>query len=142
MSGQEDLKTIIQSLKPRLRPGSFVFCTIPGGVYGDYSTCAPVASMLEEEGLTLVLTQASAKEANLSYDGVFSCITLGVHSSLLAVGLTAALAGALTQSGITANVIAGYFHDHVFVPENVADLAMTTLESLSKGAREASQRRD
>lgn len=39
-----------------------------------------------------------------------------MHSSLEAVGLTAAVAARLAEPGISANVVAGFFHDHVFVP--------------------------
>ena len=69
----------------------------------------------------------TADSFDLPYDGIFRCITLGVHSSLEAVGLTAAVAGKLAAHGIAANVIAAYFHDHVFVQANLADRAIGLL---------------
>jgi hypothetical protein len=60
-------------------------------------------------------------------------ITLTVQSSLEAVGLTAAFASVLAQGGISANVIAGFHHDHIFLPAADADRAMTLLRGLSNG---------
>ena len=55
------------------------------------------------------------------------CITLTVHSSLEAVGLTAAIATELARFGVSANVVAAYFHDHVFVPSAQAEQALAAL---------------
>jgi hypothetical protein len=77
-----------------------------------------------------VLAKQSADVAGLAYDSVFNCITLMVHSSLDAVGLTAAVSGKLAANGISANVMAAYHHDHVFVPENKAKLALQLLAEL------------
>jgi hypothetical protein len=71
------------------------------------------------------------KVSGLSYEGVFRCITLGIHSSLEAVGLTAAVAGKLATHGIAANVIAAYFHDHIFVQSELADRAIGILSEYS-----------
>ena len=51
-------------------------------------------------------------------------------SSLEAVGLTAAVAGALAAEGISANVVAAFHHDHVFVPAGRAAEAMACLARL------------
>jgi hypothetical protein len=61
-------------------------------------------------------------------------ITLQVNSDLEGVGLTSAVAGALTDQGIPCNVIAALRHDHVFVPEALARRALDTLESLASKA--------
>jgi hypothetical protein len=74
-----------------------------------------------------VIIKKSADRYGLTYEGLFSCISLDVHSSLEAVGLTAAVAGILADHEIPANVIAAYFHDHVFVPSKFADLAFGLL---------------
>lgn len=52
-------------------------------------------------------------------------------SPLEAVGLTAAVSGALAGAGISANVVATFFHDHVFVPKASAELALAVLQNLS-----------
>ena len=130
MAGEEDLDTLLILLELSLLPGDFVFCTAANLKYGDFAELQPLASYQEEEGLTLVLAKQSADVAGLAYDSVFNCITLMVHSSLDAVGLTAAVSGKLAANGISANVMAAYHHDHVFVPENKAKLALQLLAEL------------
>ncbi len=73
-----------------------------------------------------------ADKNNISYDMLYNKITLEVHSSLEAVGLTAAFATALCAENISANVIAGYYHDHIFVSTKLSHKAVQTLEKLSK----------
>jgi hypothetical protein len=90
-----------------------------------------VATVREEEGVTLVLSTEDADRAGLSYDGKLQWITLRVHSSLAAVGLTAAFTTALAVAGLSANVIAGMHHDHVFVPAGCGEAALRVLHALS-----------
>ena len=44
----------------------------------------------------------------------------------------AQIAVALARAGISCNPVAGYFHDHVFVPEAEAQKALETLRELSR----------
>jgi len=127
VAGEKDLEKLLGSMSPMLVDGEFVFCTLKNSRYGDYADARPIASFEEAEGLTLVLPRESADSFDLSYDGIFRCITLGVHSSLEAVGLTAAVATKLADHGIAANVIAGYFHDHIFVQADLAKQAFGLL---------------
>lgn len=91
-----------------------------------------VVTVAEEEGLTLVLPQQEADAAGLAYEYVAGWITLRVHSALEAVGLTAAVARELAAAGLSCNVVAGFHHDHLFVPyERVAD-AVALLEDLAR----------
>ena len=131
MTGETDLQRLIRSMSPVLDPKTYVFCTVPNAEYGEYAHCTPIATMQEKEGLTLILEQGNAEREGLFYDGVFLCITLHVHSSLHAVGLTAAVSTALAQDHISANVIAGYFHDHIFVPKAQAQDALRILKRMS-----------
>lgn len=129
MSGERDLRTLLSSLRPELHEGRYVFTSVrrdsvPAGV-------SPVVTVAEREGLTLVLPEYEAKQAGLSHAFVAGWITLRVHSALDAVGLTAAVSLALTDAGISCNVVAGYHHDHLFVPYERAAEAVTVLESLA-----------
>jgi len=135
MAGETDLARLIADMEPRLRAGEWVFCTIPGAAYGDRRELGPVAAVVEDEGLTLVVERERAEKAGLEYEGVFRMITLQVQSSLAAVGLTAAVSGRLAELGIGANLIAGYHHDHALVPCERADEAVRALERLAEGGR-------
>ncbi|MFV8462566.1 ACT domain-containing protein [Vibrio campbellii] len=131
MTAITDLDILLKSMSPELIQGDYVFCTVEGGL-ADYVHLNPMATFREKEGLTIVLTKEVATQAQLSFDGVFSMITLSVHSSLEAVGLTAAFATKLGSYGISANVIAGYYHDHIFVQKHKADEAMSALREFSE----------
>ncbi|PSU35812.1 ACT domain-containing protein [Photobacterium lutimaris] len=130
MAGMTDLQELLKSMAPELRAGEYVFCTV-GGELAEYVGLSPVATFSESEGLTLVLSKDSADRGNLAYEATFRMITLTVHSSLEAVGLTAAVATKLAEQGISANVIAAYYHDHVFVQSEKADEALIALQSFS-----------
>lgn len=130
MPGEIDLEKLLALLQPKLLSGSYVFCSVAGAKYGDLAELNPVASYQEEEGLSLVLEQQAADQAGLDYSFVCKGITLSVHSSLEAVGFTAAVANKLASCGISANVVAGYFHDHVFVPADKAEMAMSVLTEI------------
>lgn len=131
MKGESNLTALLASMSPRLDKEDYVFWSAGAAQYGDHSELQPVASCMESEGLTLVITKAKADAHALPYDAAFKRITLEVHSSLEAVGLTAAFATKLSEHGISANVIAGYFHDHIFVQSELADRAMAALDELS-----------
>ena len=122
MSGETNLDKLLATISPSLMDGEFVFLSFANAGYGDYANLDPVASIIEAEGLTLVVRKSQADRHALEYQSSFKGITLGVHSSLDAVGLTAAFSVKLTEQGISANVIAGYFHDHIFVQVNVFTL--------------------
>ena len=127
MTGETDLETMLSSLSPQLMDGDYVFCTFPDAAYGDLLELEPIASIDEREGLTLIVSKARADQRGLSYESVFRGITLTVHSSLDAVGLTAAFSTKLTEHGISANVVAGFYHDHIFVQQEDAAKAMSAL---------------
>lgn len=119
-------------MSPKLIDGEYVFCTVKNANYGDYAEAKPLASFAEEEGFTLVLLKKSAEKLGLQYENIFRCITLTVHSSLEAVGLTATVSTKLSEHQISANVIAAYYHDHIFVPSKFAEKAMSVLSELSR----------
>ncbi|MCK5673536.1 MAG: ACT domain-containing protein, partial [Spirochaetales bacterium] len=45
---------------------------------------------------------------------------------------TAAVSTKLSEHNISANIIAAYYHDHVFVPSGAADKALTLLSDFYK----------
>ncbi|WP_428673233.1 ACT domain-containing protein [Roseibium sp.] len=133
MSGETDLKTLISQMRPMLDPEPYVFCTFASKGLQDLADYQPIGLFAETEGLTAILPVERARELGLAEAEWFRRITLTVHSSLEAVGLTAAISTALAEKGISANVVAAYFHDHVFVPEERAEDALTALRDLANG---------
>ncbi len=131
MAGEENLNKLLGAMSPSLIDGDYVFLSFADAKYGDYSELKPFAAINEAEGLTLIVEQALAIDHGYEFDGVYKGITLEVHSSLEAIGLTAAFAKALSEVEISANVIAGFYHDHIFVQKPFAIEAMTALKSLS-----------
>lgn len=133
MSGIVDLELLLKSLSPEIHPGEYVFCTVDSSL-SDVARYCPIAIFQEQEGLALVLSKQMAQQNKLSFDGVFKQITLNVHSSLHAVGLTAAVANQLAKKGISANVVAAFHHDHIFVPSAKGDIALAALLELAENA--------
>lgn len=131
MNGETNLKILLKTLSPELAPGEFVFCTFAKSSYGQHANLKPVASVVEDEGLTLIVPLEHAQAHNIEHDGVFRRITLKVHSSLEAVGLTAVFATKLAENDISANTVAGFFHDHIYVPAADASKAVAALTELS-----------
>jgi len=129
MAGETSLSILLGSMAPRLNPGDYVFCTLTDAA--QLKGSSPLGSFREREGLTVILDRAEADRLELPYDYLAAWITLEVHSSLNAVGLTAAFAGALAQANISCNVVAGYFHDHLFVARKDAERALSTLQALT-----------
>ncbi|MEO0425442.1 MAG: ACT domain-containing protein [Pseudomonadota bacterium] len=129
--GENSLSVILQSLDPALRHGEYVFCTFPDASYGDHADMEPIASCWEREGLTLVVPRDAADAKEIRYASTYRAVSFGVHSSLDSVGLTAVVTQRLAAKGISVNVIAGYFHDHLFVPTQSADAALAALHELS-----------
>ncbi len=135
MAGISDLSALLSGMKPELRPGQYVFCTVadPSGLAREHI----LGAIREREGTTLVLERSRADALGLPYSFVAAWITLTVHSDLEAVGLTAAFSTALAENNISCNVIAGYYHDHLFVGQADTVKAMQVLEQLSRNHAEA-----
>jgi hypothetical protein len=132
MSGEKNLAKLIASMTPVLIEDEYVFGTLETYDYRQVLLLNPISTFQEKEGLTIILTKEKADEFNISYSGVFKCITLNVHSSLNAVGLTAAVSTKLTQSNISANVVAAYYHEHVFIGGKDDEQALADLNALTQ----------
>ena len=131
MAPETDLKNLLTTLKPVLRAETFVFCTLSEPNIQELSF-RPLCTFVEVEGTTVICTQEQAARSGLKSSYPCRMITLSVQSSLEAVGLTAAVSGKLARAGISANVVAAYHHDHIFVPEARAEEAMRLLLELSE----------
>ncbi|WP_074884568.1 ACT domain-containing protein [Pseudomonas graminis] len=132
MTGETSLSALLRSMNPELNDGDYVFCTVTDS--RRIEGIEVIGSFREREGLTVILERSQAQQLGLDCDYVMAWITLTVHSSLAAVGLTAAFASALGQAGISCNVVAGFYHDHLFVGKDDAQEAMTTLRALAASA--------
>jgi uncharacterized protein len=130
MAGISNLPTLLADMTPALRDGVFVFCELPELDGRAISALSPVVVVQEEEAVTVVVPKDVAVANGLTFGAAMRMISLTVHSDLEAVGLTAAFATALAQVGVSANVVAGSRHDHIFVPERQAEDAMTALGAL------------
>lgn len=132
MSGESDLNRLLGSMEPKLQAGQYVFVTTDRSSLTDIARYQPIGTFVEAEGLSAILPLTEDVQADFNFDGVFRCITLNVHSSLDAVGLTAAVSTALTMHNISANVVAAYYHDHIFVNEKDAQQAVQCLLDVSE----------
>ncbi|KPA82948.1 acetyltransferase [Leptomonas pyrrhocoris] len=146
---------------------SYIFLTVPHDLakrntasIGEIVANHAIATFNEEEGLTVVVKSTFLQEhVLLAQEGgkllgedlksfwkafaekeelpLMGHITMRIHSSLSAVGFTAAFSRALTETGISCNVFAGYYHDHLFVPAAAQSKAMTVLTALTKKSNKA-----
>ena len=132
MPGETDLTKLLENLTPRLIDGQWCFCCLQVKDIAESPEIISSALMTykEKEGMSLLLPIDVAKEKGYTFDGIFKGITLDVHSSLEAVGLTAVVATLLANNNISANVIAATYHDHVFVGIADADKALRLLQTL------------
>ena len=131
MSGESDLAILLGSLAPIVSPDDYVFVSRPTATYGDGAELSPIAVFREPEGLTLIVPKDRADAAGEHYDGAYRLISLGAYSALHAIGLTAAITAALSNRGISANVVAAFHHDHLFVPASQVDDAVAALVQLA-----------
>jgi uncharacterized protein len=130
MSGETDLAKLLQNMKPERNPGEYVFCVLD--TYEQAASLTPVCMFEEKEGVTAILPKEQADALSLNYSVVCAWITLTVHSSLEAVGLTAAVSRALAEENVSCNVVAAYYHDHLFVPVEDGGRAVEALIALTR----------
>ena len=129
MAGELNLQTLLASMQAELVHGVYVFATLPDRQLPQ--GLSPRMMFQEAEGSTLILLQAEADAHGLAYEFPSRMITLNIHSSLDAVGFMARIASALAEHGMGVNPVAGFYHDHIFVPLGREQDALTVLRELS-----------
>jgi uncharacterized protein len=134
MSGVADLTKLLASMNPELSSKEVVFCSFPDASVENELLRAASGYFREREGVTLIIGRAEAERYGVPFRATLRAITLTVHSSLEAVGFTAAVASRLAAHGISANVMAACYHDHIFVPAPDAERALQVLQALQAEA--------
>lgn len=129
MSGETDLDALLRTLTVRLAEGLFVFVSI--GNVAVPKGLNPRMVFREEEGTTLILLKSEAEEHGLPSEFPCRMITLDVHSSLEAVGFIAHIATELAKHGMGVNPVAGFYHDHLFIPDGREQDALRVLEQVA-----------
>lgn len=132
MTGEIDLDVLLATMKARLADGIYVFASCADNSWPQ--NVKPFAMVREKQGTTLILTQEEARKADIEATFPSRMITLDVHSSLEAVGFISTISTALAEADMGVNPIAGYYHDHLFVPDGREIEALAILERLSQAA--------
>ncbi|MFS4493879.1 ACT domain-containing protein [Maribacter sp. 2308TA10-17] len=130
MPGETNISELLKGMNPKLNKGEYVFSTVRDlNIINRNDT---LCEFKEKDGTTVIIDRKKADELQLKYTYVASWITLMIHSSLEAVGLTAQFSTELAKNYISCNIIAGYYHDHIFVDKKDADKAIQVLKELAK----------
>lgn len=130
MVGEKDLAELIRTMSPKLNKGEYVFATVSD--IDKINREDTIFEFKEEEGVTIVVERSKADELALSYEYISSWITLMVHFSLETIGLTALFSTEIVKYAISSNVVAGYYHDHIFVDKKDGKKAIKVLRGLSQ----------
>jgi hypothetical protein len=128
-NGVTDLSKLIANMEPILNDGEYVFASVSNIEL--IPRTITICEIKEREGVTVVVSKKNAEQLGLVFEFVAAWITLNIHSSLEAVGLTAAFASELGKHNISCNVVAGYYHDHIFVDIKDKDKALKVLWSMT-----------
>ena len=128
MSGETNLSILIKNMQPVLNEGQYIFSSVSTINALDFNKI--ILFFKEKEGFTIIIEKKYADTEGVDYASVFAWITLHVYSSLDAVGLTAAFSKALADNNISCNVVAGFYHDHIFVQHELGQQAVDVLAQL------------
>ncbi len=130
MNGLSELDRLIAEMNPVLHDATFVFATLAPGTEPPHHL-TPRMIFVEAEGTTVILEHDKAVRHNIDHSFPCRMITLNVHSALEAVGFLVAVSERLAQLGMGVNPVAGFYHDHLFVPEDRAHEAVSCLKNMS-----------
>ena len=132
MSGEVQIDTLLKNIDPEINLGEYVFCSVYNLKNINFKDV--VVYIKEKEGFTLVMEKNKAISLGLDFEFISSWITLNVHSSLNAIGFNSIISNSLSKNNISCNVIAGFYHDHLFVNKNDAKRAINILKNLSRNS--------
>lgn len=127
------MEKLLTEMSPELREGEYVFSSISREDLDDLRV-DPIGWFREVEGISLILDRAAAQRLGLKQSSTFRMISLNVDSSLEAVGFLAAVTEKLAAAGVSVNAVSAFHHDHLFIPVEKADLAMSLLNDLAADA--------
>lgn len=128
MSGKLNLDEVLKTLNVSCDDIEYGFANVKDGTF--IPTKEIIGTFQETEALTLIATKNYFEQQNIKYDGSYAKLTIDVHTSLDLVGLTAILSSKLAENGISANVVAAYFHDHIFVQYPLRQKAISAILQL------------
>jgi hypothetical protein len=129
MSGQTNLSTVLSSLQISCDDVQYGFATVKDGLSLPKEI---IGTFHEAEGETVIASVEELNHNRIPHEGPYAKLTIEVHTSLALVGLTAVLATKLAEAGISANVVAAFYHDHIFVQFNAREKAIEVLNQLKE----------
>lgn len=132
--GEQNLERLLAEMRPELDPARYAYCRLREGMQPDRVTARGI--FYEQEGVTLIVEHDEAVRAGLTPDFLCRRIELTIHSDLNAVGFIARISRELAAAAIPCNTVAATWHDHLFVPEPLAERAMAVLTALQMSTRE------
>ncbi len=135
---ENDLRALLKSLSPSLAEGKCFIGTFPEAQmmglanYLNHIICI----FREKEGITAVFEEAASEPLSIysekKFVGPFALITLQADSPLLSVGLLARVTETLAKEKIPVNAFSAYHHDHLLVPYEKREAALSALKKLQK----------
>lgn len=136
--GETDLASILDALTVSRRAGVFHVVTVAAADARGLEVGSGIEALIREpeaagETVTVVCDGESLERNGWSSAFDAAWLTIDVHTSMAAVGLTAAMSAALGDEQIPCNILAGFHHDHLLVP--VADVRRAIDCLMSLGGR-------
>ena len=124
---EKNLKILLKNMNPVLEDKEYLYLTFSEEDFKKINIQEVKFFFREKEWITVILEKNNLYKNN---DKIWSLITLQVHSSLDAIWFTAAFSEILKNNNISCNVVAGYFHDHIFVDKNDWENAVRILKNV------------
>ncbi|GAB7360349.1 hypothetical protein MBLNU230_g8307t1 [Neophaeotheca triangularis] len=137
--GGKDVSELLKTMSPSLHPDTFFWVSFEDKSlsFGHVARIlgeAKVQMLFQEaEGWTAILPRDTQLPESTTSSFLSRMITLNVYSSLEAVGFMKVITERLAEKGLSVNPVSAYFHDHLFVPVDVVDIAMEALREMARG---------